>query len=143
MDQIDSVFAIVMTHDKIIFTYICIYINYILHGKLMHMNIDAVCFQGLKRQARTLLGSATHNMEEDKDSKEDEAIEDVGVMDYAQPHRKPPIHNRKSQTYPDFLLLMEFTSFLASQHKEKLYRDLSLVGGNGIYNLPGLQKKKK
>ncbi|CAL9029453.1 unnamed protein product [Prunus brigantina] len=52
--------------------------------------------QGLKRQARTLLGSATHNMEEDKDSKEDEAIEDVGVMDYAQPHRKPPIHNRKS-----------------------------------------------
>lgn len=44
MDQIDSVFAIVMTHDKIIFTYICIYINYILHGKLMHMNIDAVCF---------------------------------------------------------------------------------------------------
>ncbi|PQQ14204.1 uncharacterized protein Pyn_06009 [Prunus yedoensis var. nudiflora] len=52
--------------------------------------------QGLKRQARTLLGSATYNMEEDKDSKEDEAIEDVGVMDYAQPHRKPPIHNRKS-----------------------------------------------
>ncbi|BFG31428.1 hypothetical protein CerSpe_177010 [Prunus speciosa] len=50
----------------------------------------------MQRQARTLLGSATYNMEEDKDSKEDEAIEDVGVMDYAQPHRKPPIHNRKS-----------------------------------------------
>ncbi|KAM1037525.1 hypothetical protein ACFX1X_032710 [Malus domestica] len=54
--------------------------------------------KGLERQTRTLLGSATlhDQMEEDKDPKGNEATEDVGVMDYAQPHRKPPIHNEKS-----------------------------------------------
>lgn len=42
------------------------------------------------------------NMEESVSSSKDdteaeagaEAVEDIVVMDYAQPHRKPPIHNK-------------------------------------------------
>lgn len=30
------------------------------------------------------------------DSSENDVVEDGVVMDYAQPHRKPPIHNEKS-----------------------------------------------
>ncbi|KAB2632497.1 hypothetical protein D8674_028744 [Pyrus ussuriensis x Pyrus communis] len=58
----------------------------------------SIKMKGLERHRRTLLGSATlHNqMEEDKGPKGNKAMEDVGVMDYAQPHRKPPIHNKKS-----------------------------------------------
>lgn len=41
MNQIDSVFAIVMTRDKIIFTYMYLYQLYFA-WKLLHMNIDAV-----------------------------------------------------------------------------------------------------
>lgn len=33
--------------------------------------------------------------EEAVDSKENDTVEDIVVMDYAQPHRKPPIHNEK------------------------------------------------
>ncbi|KAL6177089.1 hypothetical protein ACLB2K_048615 [Fragaria x ananassa] len=56
-----------------------------------------------KRQARSVLGSATQDneFEEDHDtdsegSSNEAAIdEDVGVMDYANPHKKPPIHNER------------------------------------------------
>lgn len=40
-------------------------------------------------------GSVAHEFEEAADSNEKDIIEDVVVMDYAQPHRKPPIHNIK------------------------------------------------
>ncbi|KAF5957381.1 hypothetical protein HYC85_004606 [Camellia sinensis] len=47
-----------------------------------------------KRQARWMLSSTSQNAEETVDhSKEDDPVEDIVVMDYAQPHRKPPIHN--------------------------------------------------
>jgi hypothetical protein len=52
----------------------------------------------MKRNVRSLLGSAQHNAEEtvDDDVKEnDDAEDNIVVMDYAQPHRKPPIHNEK------------------------------------------------
>lgn len=57
----------------------------------------------MKRQARSLLGSATqdndmkedHNTDSEGNSNEAAIDEDVGVMDYANPHRKPPIHNQK------------------------------------------------
>jgi hypothetical protein len=45
---------------------------------------------------RSLLGSAQHSStEETVDVMENDAAEDIVVMDYAQPHRKPPIHNEK------------------------------------------------
>ncbi|KAE8055937.1 hypothetical protein FH972_012745 [Carpinus fangiana] len=60
------------------------------------MNIKGVVL--MKRNVRSLLGSAQHNSEEtvDDDVKEnDDAEDNIVVMDYAQPHRKPPIHNEK------------------------------------------------
>lgn len=38
---------------------------------------------------------STQHEEEAVNSIEKEPVEDVVVMDYAQPHRKPPIHNTK------------------------------------------------
>ncbi|KAI9173779.1 hypothetical protein LWI28_006307 [Acer negundo] len=47
-------------------------------------------------QGRSMLWySSTHNTDEAVDSKENDVVEDIVVMDYAQPHRKPPIHNEK------------------------------------------------
>ncbi|WOG88451.1 hypothetical protein DCAR_0207686 [Daucus carota subsp. sativus] len=40
-------------------------------------------------------GSVAQDVEEPADSNSKDIIEDVVVMDYAQPHRKPPIHNTK------------------------------------------------
>ncbi|KAK9198418.1 hypothetical protein WN944_013602 [Citrus x changshan-huyou] len=52
-------------------------------------------FESSKAQARFLLGSPPGNTNEAVDSKENDFVEDAVVMDYAQPHRKPPIHNEK------------------------------------------------
>ncbi|KAJ4712768.1 Root meristem growth factor 6 like [Melia azedarach] len=46
-------------------------------------------------RARSLLRSSPNDNDEAVDSKENEVLEDTVVMDYAQPHRKPPIHNEK------------------------------------------------
>ncbi|KAK1564370.1 hypothetical protein Q3G72_001752 [Acer saccharum] len=47
-------------------------------------------------QGRSMLGySSTHNTDEAVEYKENDVVEDIVVMDYAQPHRKPPIHNEK------------------------------------------------
>ncbi|XP_052171201.1 uncharacterized protein LOC127787276 isoform X2 [Diospyros lotus] len=50
-----------------------------------------------KRQSRRMLRPTTSHRDDFKetmDSKEDAALEeDIVVMDYAQPHKKPPIHN--------------------------------------------------
>ncbi|KAL6986040.1 hypothetical protein U1Q18_019407 [Sarracenia purpurea var. burkii] len=52
--------------------------------------------EGWKQQQRRWLGSTLEDAKEMiNDSKEDDATEDIVVMDYAQPQRKPPIHNRK------------------------------------------------
>ncbi|CAK7355839.1 unnamed protein product [Dovyalis caffra] len=52
--------------------------------------------EGYKGQERSMLGSTANDTEEAVQSEEsDEISEDVVVMDYAQPHRKPPIHNEK------------------------------------------------
>ncbi|GMN32731.1 hypothetical protein TIFTF001_003822 [Ficus carica] len=51
--------------------------------------------KGHEGHARSMLGSAPQDTEEAVDIKEGDAIEDIVVMDYAQPHRKPPIHNEK------------------------------------------------
>ncbi|KAJ0105106.1 hypothetical protein Patl1_18515 [Pistacia atlantica] len=48
-----------------------------------------------KRQGRWMLESSRHDTDEAVNNKENEVVEDVVVMDYAQPHRKPPIHNEK------------------------------------------------
>lgn len=42
-----------------------------------------------------MLESSAHDTDEAVNGKENEVVEDVVVMDYAQPHRKPPIHNEK------------------------------------------------
>ncbi|XP_038993448.1 uncharacterized protein LOC120117228 [Hibiscus syriacus] len=48
--------------------------------------------EGLKRaKARLMLGAG---VEEALDCKEKDNVGDIDVMDYAQPHRKPPIHNQ-------------------------------------------------
>ncbi|RVW50545.1 uncharacterized protein LOC100855013 isoform X2 [Vitis vinifera] len=54
----------------------------------------ATKIEGWKRHSRLMLGSAPHDVEETVDSKEGDIVEDIVVMDYAQPHRKPPIHNK-------------------------------------------------
>ncbi|GMI76368.1 hypothetical protein HRI_001306100 [Hibiscus trionum] len=52
--------------------------------------------EGLKRaRARLMLGNSDAGAEEALDSKEKDNVGDIDVMDYAQPHRKPPIHNEK------------------------------------------------
>ncbi|KAG5592942.1 hypothetical protein H5410_043456 [Solanum commersonii] len=50
-----------------------------------------------RRESRLMLESplSTQHEEEAVNSIEKELVEDVVVMDYAQPHRKPPIHNTK------------------------------------------------
>ncbi|XP_062074724.1 uncharacterized protein LOC133778728 isoform X2 [Humulus lupulus] len=47
---------------------------------------------------RSMLGSDPEDTEENVDTKENNKtsnVEDIDMMDYAQPHRKPPIHNEK------------------------------------------------
>ncbi|XP_022732512.1 uncharacterized protein LOC111286669 [Durio zibethinus] len=52
--------------------------------------------EGLKRVTRSMLGNSAGDTEEAVGSKEKENVVDIDVMDYAQPHRKPPIHNEKN-----------------------------------------------
>ncbi|CAJ1928401.1 unnamed protein product [Sphenostylis stenocarpa] len=52
--------------------------------------------EGEKRHARSMLGPARHHHgEETVLTNGSNAAEDIVEMDYAQPHRKPPIHNEK------------------------------------------------
>ncbi|XP_074330239.1 uncharacterized protein LOC141667590 [Apium graveolens] len=51
--------------------------------------------KGWRRQALSTSGSEEHEFEGTADPNGKDIIEDVVVMDYAQPHRKPPIHNIK------------------------------------------------
>ncbi|XP_058772895.1 uncharacterized protein LOC131646996 [Vicia villosa] len=43
--------------------------------------------------ARSMLGPGRHHVEETMVTNTNENAEDIVEMDYAQPHRKPPIHN--------------------------------------------------
>ncbi|KAL3647289.1 hypothetical protein CASFOL_008257 [Castilleja foliolosa] len=47
-----------------------------------------------KRAERSTLESPPCNAEENVSSKDSDSVEDIAVMDYALPHRKPPIHNK-------------------------------------------------
>ncbi|KAI9076532.1 hypothetical protein K1719_041518 [Acacia pycnantha] len=50
----------------------------------------------LRRHTRSMLGPEEHHVEETLNpSSGDTTLEDILEMDYAQPHRKPPIHNGK------------------------------------------------
>lgn len=42
-----------------------------------------------------MLGPGRHHVEETMVTNTNENAEDIVEMDYAQPHRKPPIHNEK------------------------------------------------
>ncbi|XP_074356849.1 uncharacterized protein LOC141696631 [Apium graveolens] len=44
---------------------------------------------------RSTLESTPNEVEETANSEDNDTIDDVVAMDYAKPHRKPPIHNRK------------------------------------------------
>ncbi|XP_020216913.2 uncharacterized protein LOC109800545 [Cajanus cajan] len=48
-----------------------------------------------RRHARSMLGPAQHHLEETVITNASDTTEDIVEMDYAQPHRKPPIHNEK------------------------------------------------
>lgn len=50
--------------------------------------------QDERGHARSMLGPATHHVEETMVINTNENAEDI-VEDYAQPHRKAPIHNEK------------------------------------------------
>ncbi|XVF52636.1 hypothetical protein PTKIN_Ptkin05aG0034200 [Pterospermum kingtungense] len=52
--------------------------------------------EGTKRVTRFMLGKSGGDAEEAVGSKEKENVRDIDVMDYALPHRKPPIHNEKN-----------------------------------------------
>lgn len=47
-----------------------------------------------KRAERSMLESSASNAEGNVSNKDEEKTEEIDVMDYAQPHRKPPIHNK-------------------------------------------------
>ena len=55
----------------------------------------------MKKLRRLAMERPVRDRDRDKDidkvvnSEENEVGEDMVVMDYAQPHRKPPIHNQK------------------------------------------------
>nr|GMD94251.1 conserved oligomeric Golgi complex subunit 2 [Ipomoea batatas] len=61
--------------------------------EFLHENLE---IKGSEKRARSTLESPTApNSEEDVTTTGDnDPVEDAVVMDYAQPHRKPPIHNR-------------------------------------------------
>ncbi|KAL2348147.1 hypothetical protein Fmac_002147 [Flemingia macrophylla] len=48
-----------------------------------------------RRHVRSMLGPAEHRIEETVITNASDTTEDMVEMDYAQPHRKPPIHNEK------------------------------------------------
>ncbi|XP_054823029.1 uncharacterized protein LOC129321319 isoform X2 [Prosopis cineraria] len=49
----------------------------------------------LRRHTRSMLGPAQHHVTETVNPSSGDTMEDMVEMDYAQPHRKPPIHNEK------------------------------------------------
>ncbi|XP_023005579.1 uncharacterized protein LOC111498521 [Cucurbita maxima] len=66
-------------------------------------NVGIEILKGMKKLRRLAMELPVRDRDRDKDkdidkvvnSEENEVGEDMVVMDYAQPHRKPPIHNRK------------------------------------------------
>ncbi|XP_041990072.1 uncharacterized protein LOC121790576 [Salvia splendens] len=50
--------------------------------------------KGSESWKRAMLESSAFNYEENVSTKDKGSVEDIVVMDYAQPHRKPPIHNK-------------------------------------------------
>ncbi|XP_023540680.1 uncharacterized protein LOC111800973 [Cucurbita pepo subsp. pepo] len=64
-------------------------------------NVGIEILKGMKKLRRLAMELPVRDRDRDKDidkvvnSEENEVGEDMVVMDYAQPHRKPPIHNQK------------------------------------------------
>lgn len=50
--------------------------------------------KGSESWKRAKVESSVFNSEENESTKDKGRVEDIVVMDYAQPHRKPPIHNK-------------------------------------------------
>ncbi|CAL0311665.1 unnamed protein product [Lupinus luteus] len=48
-----------------------------------------------RKHARSILGPTKHHIEETVITNPNDTTQDIVEMDYAQPHRKPPIHNEK------------------------------------------------
>ncbi|XP_019445065.1 PREDICTED: uncharacterized protein LOC109348910 [Lupinus angustifolius] len=60
--------------------------------------MDSPSFLATKEQrkhARSILGPTKHHIEETVITNPNDTTQDIVEMDYAQPHRKPPIHNEK------------------------------------------------
>ncbi|KAE9596777.1 hypothetical protein Lalb_Chr16g0379641 [Lupinus albus] len=60
------------------------------------LHTDSPSFLATKekmRHARSMLGPTKHHVEETFITNPSHTIEDIAHMDYAQPHRKSPIHN--------------------------------------------------
>ncbi|KAJ6712256.1 TRANSMEMBRANE PROTEIN [Salix purpurea] len=60
-------------------------------------SLEATNIEGYStRRALSVVGFGSDNVKKATESGENEVQEDAEVMDYGQPHRTPPIHNRKT-----------------------------------------------
>ena len=77
------------------YTIFCLSNGIIINVPLKNLGGILILVQGQESlsQARSILAYTPDDTEEIIDT--NEPIEDVVVTDYAQPHRKPPIHNRE------------------------------------------------
>ncbi|CAK9321611.1 unnamed protein product [Citrullus colocynthis] len=77
-------------NDKVSYKEIIVGIEILKVGKKLNIKI----YEGMKKHGSRLVMEFPIK-EKELNSKENEVGEDMVVMDYAQPHRKPPIHNEK------------------------------------------------
>ncbi|KAL1559728.1 hypothetical protein AAHA92_10037 [Salvia divinorum] len=56
--------------------------------KILHQDNET------KTWKKAIVGSSASNSEENVSTKDKGTVDDIVVVDYAQPHRKPPIHNK-------------------------------------------------
>ncbi|RDY08138.1 hypothetical protein CR513_07656, partial [Mucuna pruriens] len=66
-------------------------------GKRQYCKLHSIWSDDERRHSRSMLGPDQHHghVEETVITNASDTAEDVVEMDYAQPHRKPPIHNEK------------------------------------------------
>lgn len=68
---------------------------YALRYFVAYLNLNNMYLQEREREERSTLESPLKKAKKNAISKESDTIEDIVVMDYAKPHRKPPIHNKE------------------------------------------------
>lgn len=86
--------------QRVLILYLCLHACMVdsleLEKKNTRLNTKkrTISVQIWKRSERSTLESPPSNAEKNVSSKDNDTVEDIAVMDYALPHRKPPIHNK-------------------------------------------------